>query len=143
MIEPNSRHLEMFCGCVEKRAFLPALIYVYQTLTVNVDEDGIVKHEELSKLMNGSMAAYLLLTILENTDTLEHGSSIRNCWAKGEWKDGVYTKDQEYIKALILECQDFDCPWCAGNLDVDYDESSIPHYYCQNCKQTVKESGKK
>lgn len=142
IIEPDTRHNELFCGCVEKEKFLPALRYIYERLNEKDETRGqIVNHQELSEKMDGSMAAYLLLTVLENSGILEHGSSIRNCWATGEWVNGEYVKPIQAIKALILECQVAHCPDCMPQnhhvLDVEYGDDCKPHYWCHSCEKVI------
>lgn len=142
MVEPGSRHNQLFCGCVETEQFVPVFQHIYDKL--NHPEDNIINHQELSELMSGSMAAYLLLTVLEATGVLEHGSSIRNCWAQGQWVKGEYVRNIEPVKALILECQAKRCPYCKSHqLDVEYDAECKAHYWCQECEQTIKDNGEK
>ena len=75
-VNPGDRHVPLFCGCVETEQFVPALRYIHNTLELPTSP---VNHQKLSELMNGEMAAYLLLTELERRGILEHGGSIRNC----------------------------------------------------------------
>jgi len=137
-VNPGDRHVSLFCGCVETEQFVPALRYIHNTLELTTSP---VNHQKLSELMNGEMAAYLLLTEMERRGILEHGSSIRNCWYDGDQKGGVHPR--ELILALILECNQVECPYCNCPLDVQFSSEGIAQYWCQNCCQVIKESGKK
>lgn len=135
-VNPGDRHVPLFCGCVETEQFVSVLNFIYNTLELTTSP---VNHQKISELMNGEMAAYLLLTELERRGILAHGGSIRNCWYNQEHP----VHPRELIRALILECKQMECPYCDCPVDVRFSSQGIAQYWCQTCCQEIKESGKK